>query len=247
MCALCISDLHGNYAKLKAFVDYKPEIEHCILGDFFDSWHATDDDIASTFRLAIDSNCTLIAGNHELPYLPVMHGYFRCSGNRENPIFKHAMAAYLDKFSAAAVRDGYLLTHGGLSKKHGRPFDNVDDAAEWINSEWYDYISKPVVPESLSPIFDIGSIRGGRQDVGGVFWCSIGHEKLDPRFPQVVGHTPRPEPFKMFVGKGSNIIHACTDCPKYYCFNTASEEFEDFMLEEYKNNDQTRRMLERNF
>ena len=90
-------------------------------------------------------------------------------------------------------------------------------------------------------------MRGGRQTDGGIFWCSIGYEKLDPRFNQVVGHTPRKEPLVQYNGKKYGTTHVGMDSPLFYCFNTATGAVEDYMLEEYKTNDQMRRMLERTF
>jgi predicted phosphodiesterase len=53
--SLIISDLHGNYAKCKTFIEYKPEEEHIILGDFMDSFSASDEDIIATFQLAVNN------------------------------------------------------------------------------------------------------------------------------------------------------------------------------------------------
>lgn len=246
--SMIISDLHGNYAKCKAFIEYRPEEEHIILGDFMDSFSASDADIIATFKLAVANECALLCGNHELPYLNNAHGYFRCSGNRYSPELFHAVNMYKGLLHGSMIRDGYLLTHGGLSKKHGKPFKTIEDASTWINAEFDWYINQPVAPESLSSIFDIGSLRGGYQDVSGIFWCSIGHEKMDIRFNQVVGHTARPEPLVLFEGKGKNKKkHVGIDSPKFICYNTATHELEDFMLEEYRHDDQLRSMLERQF
>lgn len=246
--SLITSDLHGNYAKCEAFIEYKPEEEHIILGDFMDSFSASDADIIATFKLAVDNGCVLLFGNHELPYLNNAHRYFRCSGNRYSPELFHVVNMYKHLLHGALVRDNYLLTHGGLSKKHGKPFKAIEEASDWINAELSWYIAQPVPPESLSPIFDIGSVRGGKQDVSGIFWCSIGHEKMDIRFNQVVGHTCRPEPFVLFEGKGkSQKKHVSVDTLKFICYNTATHELEDFMLEKYRANEQMRKILERQF
>ncbi len=155
--SLIISDLHGNYAKCKAFIEYKPEEEHIILGDFIDSYPASDADIIATFKLAVDSNCVCLCGNHELPYLSNAHAYFRCSGNRYSPELFHVVNLYKDLLHGSLVRDNYLLVHGGLSRKHGKPFKTIEDASAWINAEFAWYLAQPVAPESLSSIFDIGS------------------------------------------------------------------------------------------
>jgi hypothetical protein len=249
MCALICGDIHGNYTKAKAFLEYRPEEIHIFTGDYMDSYSATTDQILETFKMIMESDAVTLCGNHELHYLPNAHGYFKCSGFRDyTPSLVHAVGAFKDKLVAAITVDNYLITHGGLSKHHGKPFDNIGDAAEWINSEFNWYKNNPVIPEALSPIFNIGAIRGGRDQAGGPFWCSIGHEKMDIRFNQCVGHTPRSEPFKMFVGKQANEkIHVGIDCPLFSCFNTKTELFEDFMSEKYKEDHQMRKILERTF
>lgn len=246
--SLIISDLHGNFAKCKAFIEYKSEEEHIILGDFMDSYFASDADIIATFKLAVDSKCVCLCGNHELPYLINAHPYFRCSGNRYSPELFHIVNMYKDLLYGSLIRDNYLLAHGGLSIKHGKAFSTIEDVSAWINAEFEWYIKQPVAPESLSSLFDVGSVRGGFQDVSGIFWCSIGHEKMDPRFNQVVGHTPHPEPLVLFEGKGDDKKkHVGIDSPKFICYNTATHELEDFMLEEFRHDEQMRRILERQF
>lgn len=245
--AICISDTHGNLEKVKAFIAYKPEVEHIFIGDAFDSFSASDESIIETFKLLI-KNCTYLVGNHEIPYLVNAHSYFKCSGNRPNPIFMHLIEMYKEWILGSAVRDNYLLVHGGLSKNHGRPFDTVEEASDWINSEWDWYKNNPVAPETLSSIFDIGSVRGGREQVSGPFWLTFNHEKYDYRFNQVVGHTCQTEPKINIVGKKDNTVkHVCIDSPKFICFNTETSEFENFIPDEFKDNDQMRRIMERNF
>ncbi len=246
--SLIISDLHGNYAKCKAFIEYRPEEEHIILGDFMDSFSASDEDIIATFKIAVDNGCVCLCGNHELPYLNNAHRDLRCSGNRYSPELFHVVNQYKHLLHGALIRDNYLLTHGGLSKKHGKPFKTIEDASTWINMELFWYLDQPVPPESLSSIFDIGSLRGGHQDDSGIFWCSIGYEKMDIRFNQIVGHTFRPEPLVLLEGKGrAKKKHVSVDSPKFICYNTATHELEDFMLEEYRHDEQLRKILERQF
>jgi hypothetical protein len=246
--ALVISDPHGNFSKVKCFLEYKPEEEHIILGDFLDSYGASDEDIIATFQLAIEAGATLLAGNHETPYLPNAHSYFRCSGNRASPIFFHFIAMYKDKLEGALVRDNFLLTHGGLSTKHGKPFITIEEARDWIQCEWNHYKNSPVAPESLSPIFDIGRVRGGYSDVSGPFWLTFNHEKYDKRFNQICGHTCSSDIRINLNGKGwGNTMHVCVDSPMFHCFNTITKSVEDFMVEEYKDKDQMRKILERTF
>jgi UDP-2,3-diacylglucosamine pyrophosphatase LpxH len=230
MCALCISDVHGNLAKVKAFLEYKPDEEHIIIGDLFDSYLATDHQIIRSIEYIMDHDVTLICGNHDLVYLPNAHWYFECTGNRRNPEFRKLMRNNLDRFQGSLIRNNHLICHGGLSKFHGKKFDDIVQANFHINEDFNNYINSPVMPESLSWIFDIGSMRGGRQQVGGIFWLSFGYEKYDTRFNQVCGHTKKKEP-QIIVNKES--IHVCIDSPKFICYNTETRELEDFFPDKY--------------
>ena len=246
--SIVCSDFHGNKAKLEAFLAHRPDVEHVIAGDFMDSYCASDADIIETFDRAVEAGCTLLAGNHELPYLSNAHAYFRCSGNRYTPELFQTVNRYKHLLHGSIIRDGCLIVHGGLSAKHGKPFATVEEACEWINTEWDWYKNCPVVPETLSSIFDIGYNRGGYNDVSGPFWCSIGHDNIDKRFPQVVGHTCRADPLILEEGKkGHTVRHVGIDSPKYVCYNTETHELEDFMPEQYKHDEQFRKMLERKF
>jgi len=243
--SLVVGDIHGNYFKAKSFLEYKPEIEHIFVGDYLDSFSATDEALCKTYEFIMNSEAITLAGNHELHYLPNATTYFKCSGYRTSPVFKHLVATYLKRLRASYVVDDYFISHGGLSKKHGRIFDDIYAANKWCNDEFDWYNNNIVIPETPSSIFDIGSIRGGEQDVGGIFWFTVGFEEWDHRFNQISGHTPQSIPKKKTVdtmdGKRSQIT---IDSPLFMCYNTATHEFEDFMPDEYKHNDQMRNILE---
>lgn len=247
--AIVISDLHGNKLKCETFLKYKPEEEHIIIGDFLDSYHASDEDIIDTMKLAIEAGATLCIGNHELNYIQPQHSYFRCSGYRNNPIFGHYLNQNKHKFNAVLMRDGFFISHGGLSKKHGKNFESMEHAVESINTEFDKYIKSPIVPESLPWLFDIGGIRGGRQDISGIFWLTFNYGKYYNKFDQVCGHTCGKEVRINHNYKKNNYdsMHVCVDTPLYHCFNTKTREVEDFVLDEYKNEEQMRKMIERMF
>lgn len=230
---LICGDLHGNYAKAKAFLDYKPEANHYFTGDILDSFIANDNELVETFKLVMNSDSYIVWGNHELHYLKNAHNYMRGSGMRENYIFTHLVETYKDKFKACHLVDNYLLTHGGLSKLLGKNFETQQEACDWINSEMDWYINQPIIPESLSPIFDIGSIRGGHQQVSGIFWLTFNYEKYDKRFNIICGHTPS-DSIRINNNTKYNTKHVCVDTKMFHCYNTTTEQVEDFMPEEYK-------------
>lgn len=247
MCAICISDLHGNKAKAEAFIKYKPEEEHIHIGDSFDSYVASDNDIIDTFNLLMNNGVVNLFGNHDVMYLRNAHDYFICSGVRFNMIKEAQNLIENNKhlMKASIICDDFLISHGGLSTTLGKNFDTVEEANEWINSEFDWYKNNPVVPQTLSRIFDIGYCRGGRESVSGIFWLTYGRESYDHRFNQVCGHTCGD---KVRISKHkNNILHVCVDTPKWHCFNTVTREVEDFFPPEFKDDCDARKMLERNF
>jgi len=243
--SLISSDFHGNIAKAKAFLEYKPEIQHVVGGDILDSFVASDEDIIKTFELVMSSNTITLMGNHCLYYLPNAHRYFECTGNRPNPKFKELVRDYKDRLIASYLVDDFLITHGGLSTTLGKNFETIEEANEWINSEFEWYKNSPVVPQTLSPIFNIGYCRGGREAVSGIFWLTYGRESYDHRFNQVCGHTCG-DKVRMTRHK-NDILHVCVDTPVWNCFNTETREVEDFFPVDLKDDYAARKMLERNF
>jgi len=71
---------------------------------------------------------------------------------------------------------------------------------------------------------------------------------MDIWFNHIVAHTCRPELLVLFEGKGKNKKkHVSLDQPKFICYNTATHELEDSMPEEYRHDEQLRKILERRF
>jgi len=249
--SLICGDIHGHHLKAKMFLEFKPEEEHIFVGDYLDSYTASDDDILTTFEMIMESGAYTLAGNHELPYLPNPHPYFACSGNRPNPEFRYMVNKYKEQLKGAFLVDDHIITHGGITAGFGKVFDNAEQCVEFINQEFTWYKNQPVTPPTLSQLFYIPGIRGGREQYGGPFWASIGYEKFCGKFNQVVGHTPKKEPYIQEVGKHvkgkHRIVHVAIDSPKFICYNTKTKMFEDYCSEEYKNDDQMRSILERTF
>lgn len=242
---LVCGDIHGNYSKAKTFLQYKPEEKHIFVGDYTDSFKATDHEIIETIRLIFESDAIKLAGNHDIQYLANAHSYFQCSGKRYAPEFGHLINMYKNELTAAIYEDDYVITHGGVTRLLGRNFERPSDLVDWLNEELKWYIDRPVAPDSLSPIFHIGSCRGGREQSGGIFWADYRYEKFDIRFNQVFGHSHGKDPKKMSVGKKDKTkFHVLVDIPQFYCYNTKTHQFEDFMPEDVKKN---RDMLERSY
>lgn len=245
---LVVGDIHGNYAKAKSFLEYKPDEEHLFVGDYTDSYHATNDQINETMKLIFESNAICLSGNHDNQYYTNSSVKMRCTGFRpEAYSFVHLVETNKHRIKAAVVRDGYIITHGGVTKALSKQFTDIVELCTWINSEFDSFKDSVIVPTVLSPIFNIGSARGGSDMYSGIFWADYRYDKFDVRFNQVFGHSHSANSKIMGVGKAPHKTHVCVDCPQFYCFNTKTGMMEDFMPEEFKTNHVTREMLERTY
>jgi len=111
--AICVGDLHGDIDKLKAFLMFRPDEEHIILGDICDDWTAPDKQIEDCIKLIFkkrDNPVTVICGNHDLHYMT--SSPFTCSGFRSaaSNTFK-LIRKHEKKFKMAIIRDGFVITH----------------------------------------------------------------------------------------------------------------------------------------
>jgi hypothetical protein len=249
---ICISDLHGNFYKAKCFLEYceKQKKQGIVIGDSFDSYIATDQQIVDTFKLLMNSDCIMLFGNHCIQYLANAHPYFLCSGYREKsaPIFTHLIETYKHRMYASYVVDDYLIVHGGLHKRLGEVFDTIEQASKYFNDEMEKYINSPIIPTTLDPMFNIGTVRGGNETYGGIFWFTTGFEEGCNKFNVISGHTPSSEiRIKEFDTMNGIKKHICVDSPKFMCYNTSTHSVEDFYPEEGKKDDQMRKIYERKY
>jgi hypothetical protein len=239
--ALCCGDIHGNYPKAKAFLEYRPEKEHVFVGDYFDSFRATDSLLAETAKMIFDSNSICLVGNHDMQYFSNATAHMKCSGFRPEAFsFIHLMEMYKHRIQATYVVDDFIVAHGGIVRELGRHFDDINELSEWINSEFDQFKNDVVIRESHSRIFNISGARGGSDTFSGPFWADYRYENYDVRFNQVFGHSHTSAPYELQTEKFTQLI--CVDCPQYICFNTETKNFEDFFPEEFK---RSRDMLEK--
>ena len=245
--SLVVGDIHGNYPKAKCFLEYKPEEEHIFVGDYTDSFVATDDQIIQTAKMIFDSNAIVLAGNHDIQYFSNSTASLRCTGYRDNYSFVHLMQAYKDRIKASYIANDYIITHGGVLKALSKDIDDIEYLNYWINLEFEHWKNAVIIPETLSTIFNIGRCRGGWHQYSGIFWADYRSEKHDIKFNQVFGHSHSSSAKDISVGKQEfRKHHICVDCPQFVCFNTKTQAFEDFFPEEMDNY-QSRYMLEKTY
>lgn len=217
--AIVISDLHGNLEKIQKFVDFQPEKEHIVLGDFFDAWTASDITIQKTLEIAIEKNCSLVIGNHELLYLPDPPFYSSGFRKQSQSMFRDLLMANISKFQPLLIRDGYVLTHAGVGSGffNSLKIKSKEKLETIVLEDWNDFLQN----RTFSSIFNCSRARGGYHPFSGIFWHDYRCEPTLQGFKQVFGHTEGPK-----IIKRRNWV--CTDTKLNECFDTESHQVLNF-------------------
>ncbi len=240
---LLVGDVHGNYTKVKAFLDYKPNEPHGFIGDYFDSFIATVEQQIETFKLIVNSDSLILTGNHDLQYFKTADYRVKCSGFTNNMNIVDCVEEHKHLFKAAICIDDHVITHGGVhpnlfgKKQKGMSkheiVSKINEDFELYKTHSIDGIRK-FFDNYETCIFNIGSCRGGWNQFGGPFWLDYRYEKLDRNFNQVIGHTKHKDNIKKIKnGSHSNVI--AIDTVKYECYNTSTGEVEDFFPSSLEN------------
>src|SRR5450631_1170265 len=97
--AIIIGDIHGDIEKAKAFLEYKPQIVHIVLGDLVDGRKSglTLKDELDCLDLLFHSAAVLLWGNHDLAYtLEQPWGCFSQHGlTQDESLFYAGQSEYL--------------------------------------------------------------------------------------------------------------------------------------------------------
>lgn len=156
---------------------------------------------------AFSSQVVRCFGNHELMLLQdhYAHANFSDPGALANEFRREIARGLLQ----AAYTDGHrLYTHAGLRtavhdrvvedmtrthpSRKGKPV-RVRALVDHINAVVAAAVAADACDARDHCLFWIDHARGGRDAVGGIFWCdypAIAGSELAPRIPQVFGHTP---------------------------------------------------------
>lgn len=171
---IVVGDLHGQYEIVEAILA-KDGYKVCFIGDYLDSFDRQMIEQLHTLNLVLGAirkepdRVWGLKGNHELSYLdPKM----QCSGysyELQNQInYTVDMSPLLDYIWV----DDWLISHAGVSQK-------LLDALDMTLEEYLD----------AGDFNQIGRARGGRNPIGGLFWCDWWHELEPIPTPQIVGHS----------------------------------------------------------
>lgn len=238
-----IGDIHGDLPQARAFLNYKPEVEHVALGDFVDSRDpkTTFEDELACLDLLLDSAAILVWGNHDLAYtLERPWDAFTCFCHAGIFESRYQSARLRGRFTPVhATADGWLCSHAGISAALAGalpdcPWDSSDPAsiAAWLTEEFEREMAAPRLHGSANtegrygegPLFTIGRMRGGHDRYGGLFWYDEQWEPgnpPDPRLKQIFGHSCVAGPSK--AGKGPHINIHIED--GWWVYDTEADEF----------------------
>lgn len=198
---LVVGDLHGMYEIAERVLQVAEQDGRHVyfLGDYLDSYDRSVDDQLRCLNVVLaavnEGKATALAGNHELSYIYPRMMCSVYSYPLKNKLEEWQMIGQMKETLLGHVwAEDFLLTHAGVSQSL---LDNLNITLEAYLSE-----------KDLPYHYHIGRFRGGRDPVGGHYWCDWRYE-FSPvdGVNQIVGHT-RGEP-NVFRSVGNNW---CIDC-----------------------------------
>jgi len=182
-----VGDVHGKWEAVEAALANDGQV--IFVGDIVDSYGDRGvEDYRRCYDLILAAiekgKARAIFGNHELSYyMPYTHA---ASGKTDASIdmMKEYEAKLMQKFEPFILLNSrFLVSHAGLSNEiwEAGYLDQADDLQARLTMWWHDL---------KSPMHWIGVVRGGKQFVGGMFWCDFRRE-FQPvsGLTQVFGHT----------------------------------------------------------
>lgn len=227
MATIIISDLHNRVDWVEpALLLLKPYDNVIFLGDYFDDFNDTPEDVANSANWLKQSlskpNRIHLCGTHDIWYRFPDNQYIQASGNTKeksdaiNHIITEKDWGLLKLFH---YEQGFLFTHAGLHAYFINKFAFENKIS--LQGEIIDKIVKPATEKALIDVsnnrtnewLDAGFARGGMQAVGGITWLDWDDEfEPVPELNQIVGHTQMKYP-----GEKS------TQNSKNYCLDTKNK------------------------
>lgn len=173
---LVVGDIHGHMDSVEAALAFDGDV--VFIGDYLDSFSQSDESQIQTLLTVLDAaqntpdRVKALLGNHEMSYL---YDEMRCSGwtlKKQNMLI-HIQQRMKDVLLPYLWLKGHLISHAGVSQELLEQLD--------ISLEGY---------LASNSFFQIGYRRGGRDQVGGLYWCDFNYEIVPiPNLIQITGHT----------------------------------------------------------
>ena len=192
---LVIADLHHHIETADAILADEAWDRAVFLGDYFDDFDDSPHDAIATAlwvkeRLA-DPRCTLLFGNHDLPYAWPGNPHLERPGfTEEKALAVRGILSRAEHWSQLRVFTHvgpWLASHAGFSR--GLLPEEVLRDPTALEARCATALATVAAGE-VDPLFLAGRDRGGRQPVGGVTWCDIRRFQPTAGIHQLVGHTP---------------------------------------------------------
>jgi len=164
------------------------------LGDYFDRFGDTPDDVARTAKWLktslADPRRTHLIGNHDVSYLWPSPATV-CPGWEwpKQKEFSKTMGRTEGSFAFHAWVDGWLLTHAGLSATWLPAGLRAGEIDGWLTEQALT-ARESFVAHQTHWFLSVGLNRGGRHPAGGILWCDHDELRRIQGVRQIYGHTP---------------------------------------------------------
>ncbi len=216
---LIIPDIHNNHSLAESIIDREVPDRTVFLGDYFDDIGDNAHDADRTARWLVGSlehpDRVHLFGNHDLQYVSD-NPTLTCSGYsdaKKAVIGRH----HIDRRKMRLyfwVGD-WLCTHAGLSNRFFVQQQKTEQETLQDVLGRSEMDLETIDDEDAShPFLQVGYLRGGLHDVGGLVWCDY-HEFEDiPGTKQIFGHT-----------RGPDVRHRHTGSAEHYCIDTVLHNY----------------------
>lgn len=193
-----VGDLHGKHDIVEKVLSKKDYLI-VFIGDYLDSFDRSTVEQLHTINLVLGAvnkqpeRVTALRGNHEMSYLD---RYMQCSGYSYELKAQLQQSVNMEPLLDYVWVGDWLISHAGVS---GRLLESLDQTTT-------EYLDK-------GKYCQIGRARGGRDAIGGLYWCDWWQEFEPTDVPQIVGHSAyRPiDAPKGIVQKGNSYNIDCLD------------------------------------
>jgi len=233
MKTVSIGDIHGSALWKMIKPDEYDRI--IFVGDYVDSFTHSDVEILHNlkdiiaFKEKYPDKVVLLWGNHDNQYL-FSHQAYGCSGYRQSmyhqlhDLFNKNIDLFIPSYRIQSDDQEYIWTHAGIHEgwynQHFLPRMEEMGLADKPIDEQINAAFK----EQMYALLQVGHLRGGYEDMGGIFWVDrrLVSDKPKKHIRQIVGHSKVDEIYTVDVDYYTSITFI--DClegknPLFYELN----------------------------
>ena len=193
---IAIGDIHGR-TSWKDIVRQHPDDRIVFMGDYFDPYEdLTPHELVDNFLEIVElkkqrpDDVILLLGNHDMHYLDTdFPGGSRYDVMNEQ-VFTSLLMSHFSLFQYAYQEGKTIYTHAGMSNAwFEKDFNGILNPKEGEPSI-ADQLNDPT-DEQRKAMYQVGAVRGGHSETGGIFWADRMETEFDPLkgYHQVAGHS----------------------------------------------------------